>query len=327
MLILHLEFNLLGLLESFIVFFLEGEKYIDEAFLIIPLLIGLFYWNSHYLIPKFLKRDSWWKYIIILCVSFLIFFYSGVFVYKMFFENGYQSGFDDVIDYFDHSLILHLIVIGISTSLGISKIALQNATQKAVAEEKQKEAELKYLRNQFNPHFLFNTLNALYSLSTEEEATKTTEAILKLSEIMRYPINQGLKNKVALKDEILFIENYVALQKLRLGDDYPIIFQKEGDFTDLKIMPLCLIPIVENTFKYGISQRDKPSIYFSIKANNDSIQFLSKNRIIGENNANSHQIGIENLKLRLDIVYNSKYSLNLNKMQNDYSVELILKSN
>ena len=100
---------------------------------------------------------------------------------------------------------------------------------------KQKDAELKYLSNQFNPHFLHNTLNGIYAKAIEENAPKTTELILRLSEIMRYPINQGLKDEVTLREELDFIESYINLQKLRLGDDYPISFQKNGKLEGVNI--------------------------------------------------------------------------------------------
>ncbi len=323
LLVLHLEFDLSGLVESFIISFVEQEKYIDHAFLIIPSLIVLFYWNSHYLIPRFLNRKSWWKYLIILGASVLSLLYLGYFSIGLLFQNGYDSQVEP-IDFFDHSFILHLIVIGISTSLGISKIAMENAKQKKRAEQKQKEAELKYLNAQFNPHFLYNTLNGIYAQAVEEEAPKTTEAILKLSEIMRYPIKHGLKSKVHLKDEISFIEDYIALQRLRLGEDYPITFEKEGSLEGIEIMPFSLMPLVENAFKYGISQRDKTAILFDLRTTKDTIQFTTKNKINKLEDKASHRTGIENLRLRLNLVYNQSHTLNLTEKDENYWVELIL---
>ncbi len=322
LLVLHLEFNLLGLVESFMMVFVDGVKFIDEAFIIIPTLVLLFYLNSHFLIPKYLNKKSWWKYLLALCLSFLALFYAGVFIGELSYDNGYDSEFDDVIYFFDHSLILHLIVVGISTSLGISKIAMKNAQQKELAQEKQKAAELKYLNAQFNPHFLHNTLNGIYAQAVEEDAHKTTEAILKLSEIMRYPINEGLKNKVSLHDEISFVENYIALQKIRLGNDYPITFEKKGNLKNIEVIPFLLMPFVENSFKYGVSQRDKTAIHLEINSSEKHLIFKIENNITKTENIHSHLIGIENVKLRLDIVYGKNYSLELKETDNKYFVEL-----
>lgn len=321
LLVLHLGFNLFGLLESFSLVFFEGEGYIDEAFLIIVTLVLLFYLNSHFLVPKYLNEKSWWKYLLLLIGSTLLSLYSGFFLFIYFIVIGYESGVENADDFFDLSLSIHLIIVGISTSLGINKIAIKNARLKNQAIAKQKESELKYLNNQFNPHFLFNTLNGIYALSTEEEALKTTEAILKLSEIMRYPISEGTKKEIALIQEIEFITDYIELQKLRLGDSYPIRFNFTGNYDYIKIAPLLFIPIIENAFKYGISQKKQSPISFSLSIHNNNLIFLSENEI-NNTNVDSHHTGIENLTQRLNLLYGKKHLLTIENKDNNFYVKL-----
>jgi len=325
LLLLQLVYDLLGLLESFVILFLPRIKFIDDAFLVIPSLIVLFYWNSHFLIPKFLNAESWWKYLIFLTLSFLFPFFAGVFLFDLFLMNGYESNFEETAMFFDHSLLLHLIIVGVSASMGVSKIAMVNAKQKKQAEKMQKEAEMKYLNSQINPHFLYNTLNGIYAQALEENAGKTTELILRLSEIMRYPLNNVVKEAILLSEEITFVENFIALQKLRLGDDYPIVFRKTGNSNQLIVIPFIIIPFVENAFKYGISQKDKASIFFSLKIEQNNFIFQSENKIVNTKDIQSHLIGISNLKSRLKLKYGENYSLKILEDGQNYIVELRIK--
>lgn len=290
--------------------------------LLLSSLLCLSYLNSHVLVPKYLRRDTWWKYVIGLSGLSLVSFFSGLFLFRFLLSKGYQSGFDEPIDFFDFSLVFHLVVIGISSSLGVSKMAIQSKKQKEKAEKLQKEAELKYLNTQFNPHFLYNTLNSIYAQALEENAEKTTELILQLSEIMRYPIQNVNKEKVLLSDEITFIENFINLQKIRLGEDYPITFDKTGNLQEVKISPFLFIPLVENAFKYGVSQKDKTPISFVLKIEEKQLFFSVQNTIIKQINTASHLTGLTHLKLRLSICYPQNHSLKILGKESDFIVEL-----
>lgn len=321
LIVFQLLFNLAGLYDSIRVLS-AGEKYVDEAFLLIPTLIFLFYWNSHFLIPRYLSRKSWWRYLLLLLVSFLSVFYLGYGVVFVLFSKGFQFGFADPIDFYDYSLNLHLLVLGISSSLGISVLLIAKDKQRQHAEQMQQEAELKYLNAQINPHFLYNTLNGLYAQALEEDAEKTAEFTLQLSELMRYPLKNGSKANVLLSEEITFIENFIGLQRLRLGNDYPITFTQKGKLNELRIIPFVLIPFVENAFKYGVSQKDKFPICFNLEVTDGRLKFSSQNNKTSTEKAKSHLVGIENLKRRLDLIYGDNYSLNIVEGNEAYSVSL-----
>jgi len=303
LLVIHFVFDIIGLYHSFQnLFDATGEQSFDEAFILLPVIIGLFYWNLWYLIPKFLNKDGWIRYCLALLFSYLFLYFFSAWMFGLL----HKSGYDFHISrrrFLDDIILFNLLSVIASTALGIAKISVRNLKQKREAEKKQKEAELKYLANQFNPHFLHNTLNGIYSIAIEENAPETTEAILRLSEIMRYPIKQGLKREVPLKEEVAFIEDYMALQKLRLGDDYPIQFLKEGSLDGVKILPLSLIILVENAFKYGVSQKDKTPISFQLKLTGNHLSFITKNQVKDDKTESSHKIGLQNLKSRLQLIY------------------------
>lgn len=323
LLILQLIFDLSGVYLSFKEFYFEGDTRVDEAFFIIPLIIGLFYWNSQILIPKYLNRKSWWKYLLGLIISLFLFLGIGYLCYNWVEQKGYFFEID-LIGFLEFLFLFNLIVIGISTSVALSKIAFQNAAQKRKAEEKQKEAELKYLTAQVNPHFLFNTLNTVYALANEENAHKTTDAILKLSEIMRYPIKEGAKPKVALSKEIKLLDNYLALQKLRLGNDYPIHFEK-GEYSEsIEIAPLLFIPFVENAIKYGVSSVHKYPISIAVFISPEYLIFKIENTIHKKTDSNSSKLGIENVKRRLKLLYPESHELDISKKENLFLVKLKL---
>jgi len=320
----HISFDLSGLYYALTeMMFSQSTFYFDEAFVLIPFILTLFYWNSQFLIPRFVTPKYWLKYIIYLFLSYFICTSLSLLIFYLLEESGWWFQVD-LEEFEDIIYTLYLIVILASIGKGITKIALDNAHKAKEAKQKHKEAELNYLQAQVNPHFIFNTLNTLYALSEEEGANKTSNAILKFSEIMRYPIHQGYMSSVSLREELTFIDDFIDLQRLKLGEDYPIEFLKQGEFNHIHIMPLCLIPIVENAFKYGVSQRYKPTITFKIVDLGQQICFESENEINTSNSNESHKIGIENLRQRLELYYKEMSSFIISKEKNKFKVKLIL---
>lgn len=314
-------FDIGGLYYSAQVLVSSGAREVDDAFIAIPVLVTLFYGNSLWLAPRFLKKGSWLKYILGLLVSYAmaVVISYGLFVWVE--ESGGTFEIDRH-EFLDGALVIYPIVLMASLSWSVTKMAYYNSEQEKLARKGQQEAELKVLTSQFNPHFLFNTLNGLYALSSSEKATQTTEAILKLSEIMRYPINKGDDKSVALIEEVKFIEDYIDLQRIRLGDDYPVSFEKSDSLEGIEIIPLCLMPLVENAFKYGVSQRYKTPISLKIKIADEHLYFTVSNQIVQEKHEPSFQSGIKNLKSRLEIVYPNQCELLLDKSENDFTASL-----
>jgi LytS/YehU family sensor histidine kinase len=189
------------------------------------------------------------------------------------------------------------------------------------------ETELKMLRSQIHPHFLFNTLNNIYALSLQK-SDQAPDAILKLSELLDYLIYHGENEQVPLIKEIELIDHYIELEKLRYGDRLQASFEKTGDPHEVMIAPVLLLPFVENAFKHGISQsRDKVRLKIHLEISNRSIIFHIENSkpLTSKIKSMPGGIGLENLSRRLKILYENRYTLDIHDKMDMYIVHLKLK--
>lgn len=196
--------------------------------------------------------------------------------------------------------------------------------------EQKKSTELSLLKNQLNPHFLFNTLNNLYALSLKK-SDKTPEVIAKLSEILDYILYQCKDNYVSINKEIELLENYIALEKVRYGKRVNVTFEKDIQ-NNVNIAPLVLLTFVENAFKHGVSQELTTSfIDMKILATQNEIIFKLKNskpRVDTELIKSAKKsIGMQNTKKQLDLLYPNKYQLEIENIDSHYSLELKLTLN
>ncbi len=208
-------------------------------------------------------------------------------------------------------------------------ILLQVINRWRLAERRSKEielekthAELSYLKLQINPHFLFNTLNNIYSLASAQHP-QTPAAVMKLSEIMRYVTQDAQADFVPLEKEIRYIANYIELQKMRSNDKLELNFTTSGNFSTNSIAPLLLISFVENAFKFGVSNHEKGLIDINIYESNNVLFMHVRNTIFErpENSSVSH-IGMLNVRRRLALLYPGKYSLEIGKKDNIFNVDL-----
>ncbi|MDY8135440.1 sensor histidine kinase [Aquimarina sp. 2201CG5-10] len=196
--------------------------------------------------------------------------------------------------------------------------------------EQKKTSELEALKNQLNPHFLFNTLNNLYVL-TLEKSDDAPEVIDKLSEILDYILYGCNEKFVPLTNEIKLLNNYIALEKLRYGKRLKINFEYEaGNGTN--IAPLLLLTFLENAFKHGVSQEtNKAFINIKLKVSNETIYFQIENTkplLSSEtNNQKRISIGLPNIKKQLNILYPNNYVLELNDNEQKFSANLNLITN
>jgi len=218
------------------------------------------------------------------------------------------------------------ILLGIMARIAIDWFV---SSQKQKEIEKQNiSSELALLRSQINPHFLFNTLNNLNSFVYREPET-TYFGITKLSDILKYMIYDASTDKVFLDNEISYINNFIALQKLRIKDPDYIQFQIEGNTKDILISPMLLIPFVENAFKHGRKNVEGKGISISLKISEDNLIFIVSNYILDSTSAtNSNKnggFGLKNIKRRLDLLYPGDYSLEILKETDIFTVKLSIK--
>lgn len=206
------------------------------------------------------------------------------------------------------SLIYHgfalAFVTGIAATLKLMRWQHQTQIRVTKLQKEMTEAELKYLKGQINPHFLFNTLNNIYSLARKGSAA-TAESVLKLSKLMRFMLFEAGNSRILLKNEIALIEDYIELERLRYTDRLRIDFNYELDNADQEVAPLLLIHFVENAFKHGVSETHNASF---INIDIRLLQNLLNVTIINSvppmsNKSDSANIGMDNVRRQLELLY------------------------
>jgi sensor histidine kinase YesM len=187
-------------------------------------------------------------------------------------------------------------------------------------------SELALLRSQVNPHFLFNTLNNIYSL-VYKKSDEAPEAVMKLSAIMRYMLYEANSEKVMLHQEVDYLNSFIELQKLRLKNNDFVKFTIEGETGFRRIAPMLLVPFVENAFKHGNRSVDGVGIKIRLKAMEDETVFEVENYLKpykDDESLTSSGIGLQNVKRRLNLLYPNAHSLNISESGGLYKVTLIL---
>ncbi|MFO0357742.1 MAG: sensor histidine kinase [Sphingobacteriaceae bacterium] len=224
---------------------------------------------------------------------------------------------------FQHFINLFFIVV-ITSSFKFFREYLRKQELLIKVENEQLKTELALLKSQVNPHFLFNTLNNIYGLITQNQNQKAAEITLKLADLMRYLLESSKADKVSLNKEILFIEDYLSLEKIRLSPKTDIIFTVSGNNKELFLAPLLFIPLVENAFKHGLNTISTDSFaHFSLSVQGNELFFEAINSVgksleITEKSGT----GLENLKKRLQLIYRQKHQLDIEQTANQFKVIL-----
>jgi two-component system LytT family sensor kinase len=187
---------------------------------------------------------------------------------------------------------------------------IRNQNEKKALENANLNAEVSLLKSQINPHFLFNTLNGLYSLA-HAKSDHTEHAILKLSDILRYVLYDSAIEKIDLAKDIEYISNYIHLQRLRVSKKVTIHYEVQGNMEGLTIAPLLLITFIENAFKYGVSYMHASTINISITVFEETLTLIATNTVFENNTFDAGGIGLKNARRRLDLLYPGKYLLDI----------------
>ncbi len=223
------------------------------------------------------------------------------------------------------SVFLFLIIITIEVIIETNK-QLSLTTQRALSAEAQKtEAELSFLKAQVNPHFLFNTLNNIYTLAIIKDEN-TAPSIMKLSNIMRYITDEAGNELVCLRNEIDCIEDFIALHELRLGKKTTLNYELKGSFeVERKIAPLILMAFVENVFKYGVSNHSSNKLIIKLAIEDNILSLFCENSIYPDKkNTERSGIGLTNTKKRLDYIYPNKHILEIKDDNKLFTVKLTI---
>ena len=212
------------------------------------------------------------------------------------------------------------VYIGIGFLLFLLDMQISNQKKHALLMQQNKEAELQFLRSQVNPHFLFNTLNNIYSL-VYEQSPQAPAAMLQLSELMRYILYEK-KETVPVSREWAYIENFITLQKLRFDYQLPVEFSFDGKDSAQLIPPYLLIPFIENAFKHGDFRQEALKIKLAVT--DRSLLFETSNYIGTQNKDEAGGIGLDNVRRRLELMYPGQHRLNTTIKDGFFSASLTL---
>lgn len=227
-----------------------------------------------------------------------------------------------------YSTLIHVFVLICAFAYRLIHNQRQQEEFSRKAKEEQVKSELQFLKNQTNPHFLFNTLNNLYAEARKQTNESLTDGISRLSHLMRYMIYDSNVEKISLRKEVDFLKSYIELEKLRLSDDDPISIELEcNDYnSETMIAPLLFIPFVENAFKHGLDLDEESYIKISLVTRMDELEF----KVVNSNHKTDRTlhysgIGLQNIERRLKLIYGTNYSLDIDDGLKEFSVIFKLK--
>lgn len=289
--------------------------------------ILLFYSSTYYFLPKYLNANPKKKSILELALFFIVTLSVSLVINYLLIQNFYNSEVKKAYDLMAYSVVMHFLILFITIAYRISKKWIEDQWVISQLKQEKLQAELDLLKEQVNPHFLFNTLNNLYSEARKHTDKTVASGIAKLSHIMRYMIYDSNVEFVDLEKEIQYLESYIELQKLRIADDDPFEFSFHKNHTDLSIQvaPILFIPFVENAFKYGIHLSEKSFIHISLQSDQKTILFHITNSKFGTSPLNKHSgVGFRNVKRRLDLLYPKRHELKIEETDQLFRVELTL---
>ena len=217
-----------------------------------------------------------------------------------------------------------LIVTGFSLAIELTFELFRQILSKQEIEAEKNKAELALYKAQINPHFLFNTLNALYGLVLTK-SDKTESAFIQFSNILKYMYAQTTSETIPVCNEIDYIRQYVDLQALRLNNHTYISFETQTDDDQAPIPPMILITFVENAFKYGTSSDIDCTVLIRIIVKNGQLLFETENTVMKEKKEKTPAIGIENCRKRLELLYPGRFNLTTVQENRQYKIRLTIR--
>lgn len=301
-----------------------------------PIHISLCYFNLYFLMPKFLFKRKYTVYIIaIFSAVFLMVLAKFNLTYFLISNEVWPEGPEPIhalsLNYVIDMMIGELYVITFVAAIKVTLDFLKEQKRVADLEKNQLETELLFLKSQISPHFFFNTLNNIHSLALER-SNKTSKIILRLSELMRYLLYETQSKRQSLEKEIICIQNYLDLEKIRHDDLLEINMTISGELEDKEIAPILLLTFVENAFKHGVNKNIgtvKIDIDFTIIE--DFLYFTLTNPLPAVTEfkhevSHSSGIGLENVKKRLNLGYNqSDFKLDISNDDHVFTIKLKIK--
>lgn len=300
---------------------------VDEAIHLLFYMI-LVYVNLLYLIPNYLARHGFIYFGLVLAMCAIVTpIIVLVFYLKYFYLPNSRAG---IVEGQLLMFLGNLFVTILSTVLRVIMDWWHYQTEKQTLLTQSMQSELRFLKSQINPHFLFNTLNNLYAL-TLKKSEKAPEIVLKLSEIMRYMLYECNERRVLLSKEVQYIHNYLDLERLRQPKDADIRFTTEGHISEQMVAPLLFVPFLENSFKHGLNTHIQGGgfVRLNLRVSGEDLEFFIENskveRLPRQDHPRSGGIGLTNVRHRLQLLYPENHTLLVQNEPHRYAVTLYLK--
>jgi len=295
------------------------------------------YINLYYLIPKFLERGKYAIYIfslvttIFCCASVIVFgYYFGAIINGKTFEALYGGKFHFFSMLVGNPLPTTVASSTLAMSIKLTKSWIQSKRRQQLLETEKLETELKFLKYQFNPHFLFNSINSIFFL-IHKNPDKASDSLAKFSDLLRHQLYECNDNQISLSKEITYLQNFIELEKLRQNDNIDVTFNINAKQTGhVYIAPFVLMTFVENAFKHVSRHADKPNnIIIRLQLNAQQLYFTVSNTAAapGTNSDVIHYggIGLQNVRRRLDLMYAGMYQLDIQNAGGRFTVKLNLQ--
>jgi two-component system LytT family sensor kinase len=286
--------------------------------------LTLFYINALYLIPRFISKHRYGTFFL-----WVIVLYVGIVALNSFLDHFYaisllSSEKEPLVAEVIINMESKLFVLSLSLGYGLTKQWFKSEIIRQRFVKEKLTAELKYLRDQINPHFLFNTLNMAYASSIKSNDIVTADIIEKLSGLMRYVLYESNGEKVSLEKEINYVDNYINLQLQRLSPELAnlVKYEMKGNWQNYMVAPLILIPFIENVFKHGIMFSNRCGISILISLNSNLLILETKNHLTVATEKTNSGIGLRNAKERLNILYPAQHKLEINTGGNIFHIRL-----
>jgi two-component system LytT family sensor kinase len=282
-----------------------------------------FYFNLFYLVPVLLLRKKFLVYSLAIVCCYILTFFSVRYFAPVPDPSlpRYLRALTSVRTGYINFIFIFMFLLSTAIPVTIEWLRLEQRSRDIEAEKI--NTELSYLKVQVNPHFLFNSLNSIYSLAVAKSEA-TPDAVIKLSNLMRYIMYETKEDFVPVEKCVTYMQQYIDLQRLRLSTKNKVNLNLAGDFASRKIAPLLLIPFVENAFKYGVTTHQESEINISVGLDDSLLIFHINNPIHqnGTGRESNSGIGIENVKKRLSLIYPDKHHLSIKKENNHFEVNL-----
>jgi LytS/YehU family sensor histidine kinase len=291
------------------------QTFLEET-IYLPGRMAFTYFTLYFLLPRYLLPGKYWSFFgWFLVASFVVGLAQRYMAYNILYPLYHPQALNDPFLYFPKIIKMFVVtypVAFVAVAIKLLKYWYANQQAQQILTKEKLQAELKFLKTQIHPHFLFNTLNNLYAL-TLKKSDRAPETVLKLSELINYMLYECTSDEVPLSKEIKFIRNYIDIEKMRYGDKLDVEIRVTGDVQDRKIAPLILLPFVENCFKHGASEELQQSwVKLTIDAQPHVLIIKVENNKASDNgHTRKEGIGIQNVKRRLDLLYPGRHELKI----------------